>query len=54
MHTVLIIVCILLCIGIVAAIVTHFGFAINRDKVWRNRIERSHRMTAEKRSRSVS
>ncbi len=42
MTTVLIIVCILACIGIIAAIVGHLGFAITRDIAHRGRIHRYH------------
>ncbi len=35
MTTVLIIVCIVLCIGVVLAIVGHLGVAIPLDKQWR-------------------
>lgn len=43
MTTVLIIVCILFCIGVVFAIAGHLGYAIVRDKQWRVRIRRHHR-----------
>lgn len=43
MTTVLIIVCILFCIGVIAAIVGHLGYGIARDKHWRLRIHRHHR-----------
>jgi hypothetical protein len=39
----LIIVCILFCVGVVLAIVGHLGYGIARDKSWRVRIERRHR-----------
>jgi hypothetical protein len=42
MNTVLIIVCILACIGVILAIATHLGWAIPRDKTWRGRIRRHH------------
>ncbi len=43
MVTVLIIVGILFCIGVVVAIAGHLGYAIVRDKEWRVRIHRHHR-----------
>lgn len=43
MTTVLIIVCIVFCVGIVFAIVGHLGFGIASDKAWRTRIRRHHR-----------
>lgn len=43
MTTVLIIVCILFCIGVVLAIVGHLGFGITHDRAWRIRINRVHR-----------
>lgn len=49
MTTVLIIVCILLCIGVVVATVGHLGYAIVRDKEWRIRIQRHHRAQAARR-----
>lgn len=42
MTTVLIIVCILFCIGVVVAIAGHLGYAIVRDREWRIRIRRHH------------
>lgn len=42
MTTVLIIVCILFCIGVVLAIVGHLGSGIASDKTWRGRIGRHH------------
>lgn len=42
MTTVLIIICILACIGVVIAIVGHLGSAIPGDKSWRGRIRRYH------------
>jgi adenosyl cobinamide kinase/adenosyl cobinamide phosphate guanylyltransferase len=42
MTTVLIIVCILACIGVVLAIVGHLGVGIAFDKMWRERIARHH------------
>lgn len=42
MTTVLIIVCIVFCIGVVIAIVGHLGTAIHADKGWRARINRHH------------
>jgi hypothetical protein len=42
MTTVLIIVCVLFCIGVVLAIVGHLGYAIVRDKHWRIGIRRHH------------
>ena len=42
MTTVLIIVCILACIGVIAGIVGHLGFAITRDRAHRGRIHRYH------------
>jgi hypothetical protein len=49
MTTVLIIVCILFCIGVVGAIAGHLGYAIVRDKEWRFRIRRHHRAQAARR-----
>ncbi len=43
MTTVLIIVCIIFCIGVVVAIVGHLGAGIAFDKTWRERIGRHHR-----------
>jgi hypothetical protein len=42
MTTVLIIVCIAFCIGVILAIVGHLGFAIERDMVHRGRLHRYH------------
>ena len=42
MTTVLIIVCIVFCIGVVLAIVGHLGAGIADDKAWRGRIRRHH------------
>lgn len=42
MTTVLIIVCIVFCIGVIIAIVGHLGIAIPGDKLWRRRINRHH------------
>lgn len=42
MTTVLIIVCIVLCIGVVLATVGHLGIGIAQDKSWRARIRRYH------------
>lgn len=42
MTTVLIIVCILFCVGVVIAIVGHLGTGIAADKGWRARINRHH------------
>ncbi len=52
MTTVLIIVCILFCIGVVVAIAGHMGYAIVRDKAWRIGIRRHHsaRSRSERRS----
>jgi hypothetical protein len=52
--TVLIIICILLCIGVVVAIVGHLGYAIVRDKQWRIRIRRHHRAQTARRSKTTS
>ena len=46
MTTVLIIICILLCVAVVVAITGHLGHAIVRDKDWRVRIRRHHRARA--------
>ncbi len=43
MTTVLIIVCILFCVGVVLAITGHLGYGLVRDKHWRVRIHRHHR-----------
>lgn len=43
MTTVLIIICILFCIGVVLAIVGHLGFGIWRDRGWRASVRRQHR-----------
>ena len=40
MTTVLIIVCVVFCVGVVLAIVGHLGFGIAEDKAWRTRIRR--------------
>lgn len=42
MTTVLIIVCILFCIGVIVGIVGHMGAGIQADKGWRARIRRHH------------
>ena len=42
MTTVLIIVCILACIGVILAIVGHMGYAIHRDKERRGWLHRYH------------
>ena len=42
MTVVLIIVCIVLCVGVVFAIVGHLGVGIAEDKAWRTRIRRLH------------
>jgi hypothetical protein len=44
--TVLIVVCILFCIGVVLAITGHLGLAIVHDKQWRIRIRRHHQAQA--------
>ncbi len=54
MTTVLIIICILFCIGVVVAIVGHLGYAIVRDKQWRIGIRRHHRAQTARRSRPTS
>ena len=41
MTTVLIIICILFCIGIVIAIVGHLGHGIAADAQWRSRLRRT-------------
>jgi hypothetical protein len=42
MTTVLIIVCIAFCVGVVLAIVGHMGFGITKDAAWRSRMRRHH------------
>jgi hypothetical protein len=42
MTTVLIIVCIAFCIGVIVAIVGHMGYAITRDKAHRGWLHRYH------------
>ena len=42
MTTVLIIVCIVFCVAVVLAIVSHLGMGIASDKAWRGRIGRYH------------
>jgi hypothetical protein len=42
MTTVLIIVCIVFCVGVVLAIVGHLGYGIASDRAWRGRIRRHH------------
>jgi len=42
MTTVLIIVCIVFCAGVVLAIVGHLGIGIALDRMWRERIDRHH------------
>ncbi len=54
MTTVLIIVCILFCIGVVVAIAGHLGYAIVRDKQWRISIRRHHRARAQSRDKLPS
>ena len=41
--TVLVIICILFCIGVIVAVVGHLGWGITRDKAWRFHIRRHHR-----------
>jgi len=41
-NTVLIIVCIVFCIGVVLAIVGHLGYGTARARTWRVRIRRHH------------
>jgi hypothetical protein len=50
MTTVLIIVCIAFCIGVVLAIVGHLGFGITRDRAWRGRMRRHHTRRARHRN----
>ena len=54
MTTVLIIICILFCIGVVVAIVGHLGYAIVRDEQWRTRIRRHHRAQTARRRKTTS
>lgn len=42
MTTVLIIVCIVFCVGVVVAIVGHLSHGVASDRGWRRRIERHH------------
>jgi adenosyl cobinamide kinase/adenosyl cobinamide phosphate guanylyltransferase len=42
MTTVLIIVCIAFCAGVILAIVGHLGTGIALDRIWRERIDRHH------------
>jgi hypothetical protein len=42
MTTALIIVCIVFCIGVVLAIVSHLGIGIGLDSSWRDRLHRHH------------
>jgi adenosyl cobinamide kinase/adenosyl cobinamide phosphate guanylyltransferase len=42
MTTVMIIVCIVACAGVILAIVGHLGTGIALDRTWRERIERHH------------
>jgi len=42
MRTVLIIVCVVLCVLVVLAIVGGLGFGVASDKSWRSRIRRHH------------
>jgi hypothetical protein len=51
MTTVLIIVCIVFCIGVVFAIVSHMGYGIAADRGWRSRIHRHHESRKDRRSR---
>lgn len=53
MTTVLIIVCIIFCIGIIVGIVGHLGFAITRDKAHRGRLRRYHLARAPRRHRAT-
>ncbi len=52
MTIVLIIVCVLFCVGIVVAIVGHLGSAIPADRGWRARIQRHH-LTRRRRGRDL-
>ncbi|HWD66044.1 MAG TPA: hypothetical protein VG405_12820 [Solirubrobacteraceae bacterium] len=42
MTTVLIIVCIVFCVGVVVAIVSHMGHGVAEDRGWRRHIARHH------------
>jgi hypothetical protein len=51
MTTVLIIICIVFCIGVVLAIVSHMGYGIAADRGWRRRIHRHHNNSGDRQSR---
>lgn len=42
MTTVLIVLCIVLCAGVILAIVGHLGHGVASDRGWRRRINRHH------------
>ena len=50
MTTVLIIVCIVFCVGVVVAIVGHLGAGIADDRSWRRRIGRRHAARRDRRN----
>jgi hypothetical protein len=54
MPTVLIIVCVVLCVGVVLATIGHLGFGIAQDQSWRARIRRYHARRRARGGRSMS
>lgn len=52
MTTALIVVCIVFCVAVILAIVTHLGVGIARDITWRERISRDHLMRRMRRRRT--
>ncbi|HET9720135.1 MAG TPA: hypothetical protein VFP55_08670 [Solirubrobacteraceae bacterium] len=42
MTTVLIVLCIVLCVGVILAIVGHLGHGVASDRRWRGRVNRDH------------
>lgn len=53
MSTALIIVCIVFCVGVVLAIVSHLGYGMAKDRGWRRRVERHHEARQEEHDRAT-
>lgn len=53
MTTVLIIVCIVFCIGVVLAIVSHMGYGVASDRGWRRHVARHHARRGKNRRAAV-
>jgi hypothetical protein len=54
MTTVLIIVCIVFCVGVVVAIVGHLGYGVASDHGWRRHIHRYHANRKRERERTTA